>query len=154
MLFAVLDGLDLERLIPGGVDDGIDLVLGFKLKLLIIPAVKARREFGVFLAFKYCVEQPVFFAYKTSYLVFAVDYHSRCDRLHPSCGKAAADLLPKQRRELVADETVQQSARLLCIDKIAVNITGFSDALGDYLFCYFVKCNTSLLFHLKAQAAP
>ena len=66
--------------------------------------------------------------------------------MHPARGQAAADLLPEQRRELIADEAVKQSARLLRIDKIIIDITWLTDALGNYFLSYFVEGNASCSF--------
>ena len=113
---------------------------------LYVFSVEASRELCASLAFEHSVKQPVFLAVKASYLVFAVNDHARCNRLHSACRQAAADLFPKQRRELVADKAVEQSARLLCIDKIVVDITGLIDAVSDYLFGYLIKGYTSCSF--------
>ena len=146
MLFAALDRFHLKRRILRCVDYGVYLILGFKFELLIVFSVEASRELCASLAFEHSVKQPVFLAVKASYLVFAVNDHARCNRLHSACRQAAADLFPKQRRELVADKAVEQSARLLCIDKIVVDITGLIDAVSDYLFGYLIKGYTSCSF--------
>ena len=146
MLFAALDRFHLKRRILCCVDYGVYLVLGFKLELLIVFSVETSREFCASLALEHGVKQPVFLAVKASYLVFAVNDHARCNRLHSAGRKAAADLFPKQRRELIADKAVEQSARLLCIDKIVVDITGLIDAVGNYFFGYLVECDASCSF--------
>ena len=108
-----------------------------------------------FLALEHGVKQPVFLAVKASYLVFAVSSdHCALQRTALCLPTGPRRIFSKQRRELVADEAVEQSARLLYVDKIVVDIHGLIDAVGDYLFGYLIKRLHALLFHRKAQEAP
>ena len=146
MLLAALDGLDDKRLVLRFGDDGVHLVLGVQLKLLVALAVVACGEVGVGLvAVEHRIEQPILLTHEAFYLFFTVDDHSRCDRLDTACRKAALYFLPKQRRELVADKAVKQSSRLLGIYKILVDVTGIAHALGYYLFRYLIKGHSSCL---------
>src|SRR6185436_2592473 len=58
------------------------------------------------------------------------------DGLDAAGGEAAADLLPEQRRELVADDAVEQAAGLLRVDAVHRDLAGTLErvehaALGD-----------------------
>src|SRR5207245_9202506 len=57
-------------------------------------------------------------------------------RLHPAGREPALDLVPEERGELIADETVEHAARLLRVDLLEVDAPGLGEraphrALGD-----------------------
>ena len=64
-------------------------------------------------------------------LVLAVDDHLHRHRLHAAGGEPAADLVPEQRRELVADQAVEHAPGLLGVDLVHVDLAGILDRLLD-----------------------
>ena len=131
LLFAALDGIDGERLVLYGADDLIDFFTAVQLLLFVANAVEARTEGPALGALELGVEQPVFFFYKIVYFLFAVDHHSGGDGLNASGGKAALYLLPEQRGELIAHDTVKDTPCLLCVHKVLIYGTWGFYALGD-----------------------
>ena len=51
----------------------------------------------------------------------ALDDQAQRDGLDASGGESAADLVPEQRRNLVADQTVENAARLLRFNQVDVD---------------------------------
>ena len=70
-----------------------------------------------------CVNGPVFSLLER--LDFAVALHdqAQCHGLHASGGEAAADFVPQQRRDLIADDAVEDAAGLLRVYQVTVNLT-------------------------------
>ena len=66
----------------------------------------------------------------------ALDDQSQGDGLHSPGGKTAANFVPKQRRNLVTDEAVQNPAGLLCVDQVLVDVAGMLER-----FLYGALCN-------------
>ena len=58
-------------------------------------------------------------------------------------------LLRYERAELIADESVENSSRLLSVNKVHIDIFGACYALFDRVFVYLIKFN-SVLF-IKRQ---
>ena len=152
LLFAALDGLDDEGRFPHGVYDGVDLRLAFKLRFLIVLAVKARGEAaGILPAVEMRVEEPVLFAFKCLYLFLAVHHHARGDGLHTSGGKAGLYLAPQQRRKLIAHYSVQYAPGLLRVNKVLIYGAGVLYALRDDLFGDLIEGDTLGLFVVKVK---
>ena len=105
-----------------------------ELHFFLLRAVEAGDDAArLFDAVERHVEIPVFLGLEDLDLVFAVDDHAGRDRLHAPGGKAPADLAPQQRRELVADDAVENAARLLGVDQVLVDLARGGDALRDNL---------------------
>ena len=133
-LFPALDGLDGKVVFADRVNDRVDLVLAVELHFFLLRAVEAGDDAArLFDAVERHVEIPVFLGLEDLDLVFAVDDHAGRDRLHAPGGKAPADLAPQQRRELVADDAVENAARLLGVDQVLVDLARGGDALRDNL---------------------
>ena len=67
------------------------------------------------------VERPVLDGDEGPDLALAIDDQAHRHRLYASGRQAATDLVPQQRREAVADQTVQHAARLLGVDLLDVD---------------------------------
>jgi len=105
-----------------------------QLHFFLLAAVEAGDDAArLFDAVERHVEVPVLLGRKRLDLVFAVDDHARGHRLHAAGGEAPADLAPEQRRELVADDAVEDAARLLGVHQILIDLARRGDALGDDL---------------------
>ena len=74
-------------------------------------------------------ERPVLDRDERFDVLFAVDDHLHRHRLHASGGEAAADLVPEEGRDLVADEAVENAARLLGVDLVHVDLARLVDGL-------------------------
>ena len=70
------------------------------------------------------VDGPVFFLLERLDLALAFDDQAQRDGLHASGGKAAADFVPEQRRNLVADQAIEHAAGLLRVDQVLIDIAG------------------------------
>ena len=55
-------------------------------------------------------------------LALAIADQLQRDRLHAAGAQAAADLVPQQRADLVADQPVEDAARLLRVDHLLVDV--------------------------------
>ncbi len=150
LLFLALDGFDCERRRRHGVNDRVNLFAASELDFLAVLAVETRGK-TAFSAGKLCVQMPKFLADKVFYLLIFVNHKSCRYGLNAPRGKAGFDFAPKQRREFVADNPVENTSRLLGIHKIHVNVTGMTDAFRDNIFRYFVECDALRLFIVKPQ---
>ena len=138
LLFAALDARNFERFGRHGGNDLVGRGLVRDIHFLIGRAVKARRE-RARAAVEQRVEQPVLLRLEGADLVFAVDHDARGHRLHAAGGQAGLDLAPEQRTELIAHDAVENTARLLRVDQILIDLARVLDALGDDLFCDLVE---------------
>ena len=72
---------------------------------------------------------------------FRLAVHDQAQRhgLHASGGKPPADLVPQQRRNLVAHQAVQHAARLLRVHQVLVDFAGMLERGLDRLRRDFVE---------------
>ena len=75
-------------------------------------------------------------------LAFALDDEPHGDALHAACGERRTHLLPEDGRELEADQTVEDAARLLGVDQIHVDRAGLLDGFEDGPLGDFVEDDT------------
>ena len=68
------------------------------------------------------MHRPIFFRDEGADFLLALDDEAQRDGLDASGGKAAANFVPKQRRNFVADEAVEDAAGLLRVDEIFVHL--------------------------------
>ena len=81
--------------------------LGFELRRLLAGE---RRE-----------QVPVFLRHELRNFLLAIANQLQRDRLHAARAQAAADLVPQQRADLVADEPIEHAPRLLRIDHLQID---------------------------------
>ena len=141
-LLALLDAADGKRLSGDRLDDRHRLLLGLELDLSVRIAVEIRGERPAVCGLQMGIQRPVFLRNKRADLLLAVDHHAGRDRLDASGGQTAPHLLPKERRQLIADETVENAARLLGVDQIRVDIARVGDSLLHGFFCDFIEGHT------------
>ena len=103
------------------------------------------------------VDGPILFLSEGLDLAFALDDQAQSDRLHASGGEAAADLVPEQRRNLVADQPVEHAARLLRVDQVDVDVARMLErflhrALGDLVEGHAADGDRVLLLLLAVDA--
>ena len=88
------------------------------------------------------VQRPVLLGFKGTDLIFTIHHQAGGHRLHTSCGQATTDLLPQQRGQLVAHDTVQYTAGLLGIYQGIVDGTGICNGLLDHLLGDLIEGDT------------
>ena len=120
-LFRALDARNGEFL-PGDVaQDLVGLGLAVQLALLFLAVIVRREAARLVQAAQQHVDRPVFLRHEGLDLLLALHDKTRGNRLHAPGGQAAADLLPQQRAELVADDAVENAAGLLGIHQIIID---------------------------------
>ena len=87
----------------------------------VSPAAVARQR----------LDRPVLAGREGVDLALALDDEPHGDGLHAAGGQAAADLAPEQRAERVADEAVDDPARLLGVDEVLVDAARVGERLAD-----------------------
>src|SRR5207253_2028978 len=119
---ALLDALDCVAGIGerGAVLVGSLTVMDLELVALLLDDLGAERVARV--VGKRGLESPVLLRLERLDLALAVDDEPECDRLDAARGEAVADLLPKERRHRVADQPVDDPARLLRIHEVLINL--------------------------------
>src|SRR5690349_17135076 len=68
------------------------------------------------------VDCPILFLFERLDFALTLDDQAKGDSLYASSGKAAADFVPEQRRNLIADQSVEHTPCLLRIDQMLINI--------------------------------
>ena len=91
--------------------------------LLAAYLAQGRLELRRLLGPEASVERPVLGRDEGLDLALALGDQAHRHRLHPPRREAAPDLVPEQGRELVADEPVQDAARLLRVDLVGVDLS-------------------------------
>ena len=152
LLIRALDAADGKRRILRLLHDRVHRLAGGRLDFLAVPAVIVRDE-GLPAAViqQLRVDRPVLLRHEGADFAFAVDHHAHCRRLHATGGESAAHLFPQQRRELVAHDAVENTARLLRVHQILINGAGREDAFADHLFGDLVEGHALGLFIAQAQ---
>ena len=133
-LLSLLDAADGKRLSGDRLDDRHRLLLVLELDLSVCVSVEIRGERTAVRRHQMRVQRPVFLRDKRADLLLAVNHHAGCDRLNTSGGQTAPNLLPQERRQLIADQTVEDAARLLGVDQIRIDVSRMGDSLLHRLF--------------------
>src|SRR6184192_985330 len=119
---ALLDALDCVT----GICEGGTMLIGsltvmdLELVALLLDDLGAERFARV--VGERGLESPVLLRLERLDLALAVDDEPECDRLDATRGEAVADLLPKERRHRVADQPVDDPARLLSIHEVLIDL--------------------------------
>src|SRR5204863_4279643 len=125
------------RLLQLGAD-GICRLLAADFKLVAGQADITGIEIGGLGTDEIGIHGPVFLLLESLDLALAVHDQAQSNGLHSPGRDAAADFIPQQRRDLVADDSVKHAPRLLRVDEIAVNVARLLEciqygALGDFI---------------------
>jgi hypothetical protein len=107
--------------------------------LLFALAHESRVECGRLARGEVRIDRPIFFFLERLDFAFAFHDQPQSDRLHASGGKAAANFIPQQRRNLIADQAVEHAPGLLRVDQIWSMARGCSNA----------ACTARLVISLK-----
>ena len=132
-------------------DNGIHLVFTFQLCLLALSKVPSNELAILAKQGKGGIQRPVFLALERPDLIFPVHNQLGGHRLDTARTQATANLLPQQRRKLIAYDPVQHTAGLLGIHQIFINVPGTFNGLADHLLGNFVKGDTASLLRRQAQ---
>ena len=144
---------------PGGGVEGVNDALGFlfgrDLELFSVDAEEAGIEGGSFGGVKVGVEGPVFLFLELLDLTLTLDDEAESYGLDASGGKATADFVPEQGRDLETDKAVQDAAGLLGIDEIPVDFAGMLESFQHGLLGDFVEGDAvdGLGLHFVAASA-
>ena len=95
-------------------------------------------------------EVPVLLGHEALNLALAFDHELQRDGLHAAGAHPTPHLVPEERADLVADETVEDPPRLLRIDHLHVDVQRLLDRLENCFFCDLVEHQPTDL----ASAAP
>ena len=85
------------------------------------------------------IEGPILDRHKRLDLAFPFNDEAQSYGLHPARGQAAAHLVPQQRRDLITHDAIEDASRLLCVDKIAIDIPGMFKGVVHRLGGNFIK---------------
>ena len=89
---------------------------------------------GAGVVFQAGVQRPILLRYEIRDFLFPLGHQTHGHGLDTACRQAAADLLPQQRRQLVAHDAVQHAAGLLGVHQILIDVAGVTDAVRHHLF--------------------
>ena len=114
------------------------LILDLDLALLV--AVQTGREgLPFFGQGQLRIHRPVFLPDKGIYLLFTVHHQTDGRRLHPTGGKTLTDAFPQERTQLIAHDTVENTARLLSVHQVHIQHPRFRHAGGHRISGDLVK---------------
>ena len=82
---------------------------------------------------------PIFGRNERFYFAFFVNDYSERDRLHAPRGKSVLYSFAKKGAELITDESVENSSRLLRIDEIVIYLSRIFQSFFNRSFAYFVE---------------
>ena len=91
-------------------------------------------EQGAGVVFQAGVQRPILLRYEIRDLLFPLGHQTHGHGLDTACRQAAADLLPQQRAELVADDAVKDPAGLLGIHQIIIDAARLLNAARYDIF--------------------
>ena len=97
------------------------------------------------------VQRPVFLGLECLDLPLPVVHHAGGHRLDTAGGEPAADLFPQQGTQLIAHQTVQNTAGLLGIHQVLVDVPGLPDALLHHFFRDLIEGDPLCLFVRQVQ---
>ena len=142
VLLALFDGIDAEVCRLKRRENRVRLLLVRDLDLAAAVAVERRAENTArALGCQARIDRPVFLGLEFADLLLTVDDDAQRDRLHAPGGKAAADRFREERTQRIADEAVENAARLLGVDEIEVDRARVRHALRDAGLCDLVEGN-------------
>src|SRR5208282_426097 len=94
------------------------------------------------------VECPIFDRLEFANLPFALHDQAHGNGLHATCREAAAYLVPKQWRNLIAHQPVKHTACLLCIDEILIYIASVLESFLHGLLSDLIESDATNFFPL------
>ena len=119
----------------------------FAVLLALISSFE-RRIFSLFVL-QYRVEIPILVGNERLNFAFPVHNQPQRNRLNPARRKPVLDTVIEKRGKFVTDESVQNSARLLCVYEIIIYFSGFFQSVFNGGRRNFVKFDTVLAVLVK-----
>ena len=90
--------------------------------------------------------RPIFLRLKGINFLLPVADDLDCYRLDTACRKTFGNLAPQKGRQLIADNTIEDATRLLCVDLIHINGSRMLDSFFDRMRCDFMKGKSGSCF--------
>ena len=99
------------------------------------------------------IDRPVFFLFERLDLAFTFDDQTQSNGLHASRGETSTHFIPEQRGNLISNQAVENTARLLRVHQILINGAGMFEcglhgALGDLVESHALNARRSFGFAL------
>ena len=102
---------------------------------------------------KFCVNGPIFFRFEGFNFALAVNNKFYRNGLNTARGKGrtAANVFPKEGAEFITNDSVKNSAALLCVNKVGINASGSGHSLFNAEMGDFVESNAVGRIHRKTE---
>src|SRR5205814_1577594 len=100
---------------------------------------EASLELRRFVRFKLGDDGPILFRHECLNFVFALHNYPKRNRLNTSCGDTAANFVPKQRADLIADQPVENTPGLLRVYNVLINAPRMFYGGSNRLGCDLIK---------------
>ncbi len=128
------------------VNDGLGFGFAIQFPLLVFSPVMGQEAAGLADPNEGHVQGPILFRLECPDLVLPVHHQPGGHALNPSGGESAAHLFPKERRELIAHNPVQDPSCLLGIHQVIIDVPGMLDGIPDHILGNFIKSDPVRLF--------
>ena len=89
------------------------------------------------------VNRPIFFLLERLDFAFTLNDETQCNRLHPAGGQTTPNLVPEQRRNLIAHQPIENAPGLLRIHEILVDVTRMLESFTDGTLRDLVKSDAA-----------
>ena len=150
-LLALLDRRHDEGLTGDLVHDLAGLFLGLELDLAVRLSVITRGESTARLGAQNSLNRPVFLGLECSDFLLTVDDQAGCYRLDTSGRQAALDLAPQKGRQAIADDAVQDTARLLRVYQVDVDVARMLNTVAHALLGDLIEGHALVFALLEVQ---
>ena len=150
-LLTALDRMHGKGLTGDLVYDGHGLCLRLELALTGGVAVVTGGELTALRGAQRSLNGPVFLGHEGADLVLTVDDQTGRYALHTACGQTALDLAPEEGRELITYDAVKNTARLLGVHQIQIDIARMLDAVAHRLRGDLVEGHALIAALLEVQ---
>ena len=121
------------------------------LDLSVLVTEELYRKSVTVLGGKVGFHRPILLRGEGADLRFSLGDNSYSRRLHATAGKTALNIFPKNRAKAEADQTIQNSTRLLRVYEILVDCAGMADRILYRRFRYLVEGNAAGLIGGNAK---
>src|SRR5260370_15845896 len=97
------------------------------------------------------VNRPVLLRDERAYLHFALDDETQGSGLNALGGKSAANLVPENGRNFVADNAIEHPAGLLRVNEVGIHLPGMIEGRANRLRRNFIKRNPKNLLRIDGN---
>ena len=109
------------------------------------------RRKGILSLFQLCFDRPILLGLERIDLALPITDQTHGHGLHAPCGQPFAYLAPEQRRELVADDAVEHTARLLGIHLFHVDRARVLHSLLNRGLCDLMEDDAAVFLRINAE---